>query len=288
MRIPAALTGIVGFRPSTGRYDSTAVTPISHTRDTVGLMARSVGDIFAMDQVVVPGEMPVITGVRLGIARDYYFDNVDAQSATVIESALDKLRDAGITLVEASPNDIGNLNAQSAFPIALYEVVRDLPAYLDRFGTGQSFESVAASAASPDVKGLFGLLGTPEGQIPAEVYAAALDARRNMQEAFAVYFQDNELDGLIFPTTLLPARPIEGSLETVELNGAQVPTFATYIHNTDPASIAGLPGISLPAGLTQQGLPVGLEIDGPEGSDRRLLAVALVVERALGFDARPE
>ena len=131
------------------------------------------------------------------------------------------------------------------------------------------------------------MLGTPEGQIPAEVYADALSAREEMRAMFRDYFARNELDGMIFPTTRLPARPIEGSLETVELNGARVPTFPTYIHNTDPASIAGLPGISLPVGVTADGLPVGLEIDGPEESDRALLAIAARLEAIFDFSARP-
>ena len=76
-------------------------------------------------------------------------------------------------------------------------------------------------------------------------------------------------------------------MQTVELNGEQVPTFSTYIHNTEPGSLAALPGISLPVGLTAAGLPVGIEIDGPENSDRRLLAIAATLEQIFGFSARP-
>jgi indoleacetamide hydrolase len=68
----------------------------------------------------------------------------------------------------------------------------------------------------------------------------------------------------------------------VELNGKQVPTFQTYIRNTDPGSNAGIPGLSLPVGLTNSGLPVGLELDGPVNSDRRLLAIGLSMERLFG------
>ena len=84
----------------------------------------------------------------------------------------------------------------------------------------------------------------------------------------------------MFPTTPLPAAPI-GDDETVLLNGERVPTFPTFIRNTSPGSVAGIPGISLPAALTQAGLPLGLELDGPEGADARLLAIALAVERVL-------
>ena len=76
------------------------------------------------------------------------------------------------------------------------------------------------------------------------------------------------------------ARPIGQDL-TVELNGAQVPTFFTFIRNTDPGSNAGIPGISLPAGITPARLPVGVELDGPAGSDLRLLAIAAAIEAVL-------
>ncbi len=290
VRIPAALTGIVGFRPSTDRYDSTAVTPISHTRDTVGLIGRRVADIVVMDQVVDPGGQTMAAlsagDIRLGIPRAYYFDNVDEQASVVIEAAVAKLRESGVTLVETDPPGLEELLARSAFPIALYEVMTDLPAYLDEYSTGKDIAAIADAAGSPDVQGLFGSL-LSDGQIPEEVYADALAARAEMREVFAAYFATSDLDAMIFPTTLLPARPIENSLQTVELNGAQVPTFPTYIHNTDPASIAALPGISLPVGLTADGLPVGIEIDGPERSDRHLLAIAAEFERIFEFTARP-
>ena len=64
--------------------------------------------------------------------------------------------------------------------------------------------------------------------------------------------------------------------------GPPVDVFATFIRNTDPGSNAGIPGLSLPAGLTAAGLPVGIEIDGPVGSDARLLAIGLAFEQVLG------
>jgi mandelamide amidase len=67
----------------------------------------------------------------------------------------------------------------------------------------------------------------------------------------------------------------------VALNGARVPTFATYIRNTDPASNAGIPAISFPAITGSGHLPLGVEIDGPYGSDRRLLAIAAALQAIL-------
>ncbi len=291
VRIPAALTGVVGFRPSTGRYDTGGVTPISHTRDTIGLIAAGVADLILLDGVISaqPHEPLALSAgeIRLGVPRGWYFENLDRESAAVIDAALRKLDAAGVTLIEADPADIGPLLSRSAFPIALYEVARDLPAYLDEHGVGKGLADLADAVASPDVRGIFAALAGGEGQVTEAAYADALAARAELRAVFRDYFAADDLDAMVFPTTLLPARPIANSLQTVELNGERVPTFPTYIHNTDPASIAALPGISLPAGLTAGGLPVGIEMDGPEGSDARLLAVAAVVESILDAPARP-
>ncbi len=290
-RIPAALTGIVGFRPSTGRYPAGAVTPISHTRDTVGLLARTVGDVVTLDKVIIAEAAPLAevaaSDIRLGVPRGYFYQSLDAATAVVVAATLQRLSAAQVQLVEADIPDIDTLMAQSAFPIALFEVAHDLPAYLETFATATNLAELTAAVASPDVRGVLqGLSGA--NAVSEETYAAALGARQQLRKNFAEYFASRHLDAMIFPTTLLPARPIAGGQETVDLNGERVPTFPTYIHNTDPASIAALPAISLPAGLTDSGLPVGMEIDGPEQSDRHLLAVARTLEAIIGFSGRPE
>jgi len=290
VRIPAALTGTVGFRPSNGRYPLSGVTPISHTRDTIGVIARSVADVILLDEVIDPqgSAVPSLAAgeIRLGVPRTYYYANLDEQSARIIDNSLAQLANAGVTLVDVGPEGIGPLVAQSGFPIALYEAVYDLSNYLEAFGTGITLAELAAATASPDVHGIFAGI-TGEGQVSEEAYTAAISVREELRQVFRDFFAAHDLDAIIFPTTLLPARPIENSMQTVELNGVQVPTFPTYIHNTEPGSIAALPGISLPVGLTAEGLPVAIEIDGPENSDRQLLAVAVILEQIFAFSARP-
>ena len=103
--------------------------------------------------------------------------------------------------------------------------------------------------------------------MPAAAYRAALDTHRPaMQRSWSTWLKDNDLHGALFPTTPLRARPI-GQDENVTLNGAEVPTLATFIRNTDHGSVMGVPGISLP--LAGEGLSVGLALDGPAGGDRR-------------------
>ena len=128
--------------------------------------------------------------------------------------------------------------------------------------------------------------GTPDA-MPEAVYRKALDVDRpRLRRACADYFAEHAVEAVIFPTSPVSARPI-GDDETIELGGERVPTFPTFIRNTDPGSNAGIPGLSLPTGLASTGLPVGMELDGPVGSDVRLLAVGAAVEEAVGFDARP-
>ncbi|MEQ8702071.1 MAG: amidase family protein, partial [Bauldia litoralis] len=169
----------------------------------------------------------------------------------------------------------------AGFPIALYETVVELNRYLMEAGSTLDYAAVVEQSASPDVKGMLGSLLTEEGAMPEAVYREAITQHRPaLQANCARYYQDNDIVASIFPTTPLPAAPI-GDDETTTLNGEEVPTFLTFIRNTDPASVAGLPGLSLPAGLTDDGLPVGMELDGPAGTDRRLLAIGAAVARIL-------
>jgi mandelamide amidase len=155
--------------------------------------------------------------------------------------------------------------------------VTDLGAYLRDHRSALDFAGLVAQVGSPDVKGILSsLLG--EGAVPEAAYREALKTHRPaLQAAYADYFKKNRVEAMIFPTTPLPAAKI-GEDETTKLNGQDVPTFFTFIRNTDPASNAGTPGLSLPVGLTKDGLPVGIELDGPAESDRALLAIGRALE----------
>jgi mandelamide amidase len=175
---------------------------------------------------------------------------------------------------------VAALDQAAGFPIALYESIVDLDRYLAGHGTGLDYAKVVAQVASPDVKGILeSLLG--EMAVPEPAYREALTVHRpKLQRAYADYFQREKVEAIVFPTTPLPAAKI-GEDETTMLNGVAVPTFFTFIRNTGPGSVAGIPGLSLPAGLSTAGLPIGIEIDGPAGADRRMLAIGLAMERIL-------
>lgn len=275
------------MRPTVGRYPSADLVPISRTRDTAGPIARSVADLALLDGVITgtPTEVEPagLRGLRLGVPRGNFYQDIDAAIVPVIEAALARLRDAGAILVEADLPNLQALNDQVAFPLALYEVMRDLPNYLQDVGAGITIDALAAQILSPDVAGLFaGLVsGATPPNIPDAVYLNAINsARFQLQATYRRYFREHGVAAIVFPTTPLPARPL-GQDTTVELNGAQVPTFLTYIRHTDPDSNAGIPGVTVPAGLTAAGLPIGIEFDGPSHSDRRVLSIAMAAERVL-------
>ncbi|HEY5211231.1 MAG TPA: indoleacetamide hydrolase [Stellaceae bacterium] len=276
VRVPAALCGIVGFRPSAGRWSQAGIVPISHTRDTAGPIARSVADCALIDAIVT-GEPTIhdiapLKGLRLGVPRRHFWEGLDDELGQICAATLDCLRGAGVTLVEIDLSEAARLDAAAGFPIALHETVIDLGAYLADHGSALDFATLAARSASPDVNGL--LCGLADaGAVPEAVYRTAIDVHRPaLQEVYRHAFREHGIAAVIFPTTPAPAAAI-GEDENFMINGVAVPTFTSFIRNCGPGSVAGIPGLSLPAGMNHAGLPIGIEIDGPAGSDRRLLAV---------------
>lgn len=283
VRIPAALNGVVGFRPSTGRYPNTGMTLISTTRDTAGPITRTVADAALIDSVLAQEpvtaliETPLI-GVRLGVPKTFFYDDLSPHVSAAMERSLNALTAAGATLIYADMPNIEALNGAVGFPVVLYETNQLLRSYLATHRPDLEVDAFLSTIASPDVKGVVG--DALSGVIDQATYQVAVnDHRATLQAAYQRYFDRNKVEAMVFPTTPVEARPIATSLEMVEVNGQSMPTFTTYIRNTDPGSNAGIPGISLPALINNAGPPVGLELDGPIGSDRDLLSLALAIEK---------
>ncbi|MFF0988709.1 amidase family protein [Kocuria nitroreducens] len=292
-RIPAALCGIVGFRPTLGRYPSSGLLPIAHSRDTIGPMARTVDDVVLLDALLA-GEHPLgaprarhlefddegpgpLHGVRLGVP-ELFLEDLEPGVDTVFGAALRALEAAGAELVGVDVRPARELAATAGMTIALHEFLPDLQAYLDARGTGHSLDEVRDGIGSPDVRRIWEL---------AEVFRAADDEYRAAQEerrlALRLYtgaFQAQGVTALVQPTCPLTARPI-GDDETVELNGRRVPTLDAFTRHSDLAGIIGTSGISIPAGRTAEGLPVGLELAAGPGADAVLLDLARTVEALL-------
>jgi len=280
VRIPAALCGVTGLRPSTGRYPAAGVVPISSTRDTVGPIARSVADLALIDEVLTGsaplGPPPALQRLRLGLPDGFFLDDLDAEVAELMASAFGRLREAGVELVDVKVENMADLYAAAGFPITLYEAVVTLEAYFREEGLPYRFVNAAESAASPDVKKILCALAGDEAIDPDTYQAAIMRHRPALQTLCGSIFAGAGISGVVFPMTPLPAVLI--GKDTIEINGKVLPTFETFIHNSGPGSVAGLPGLTLPCGRTKTGLPVGFAIDGPAFSDRHLLAVGRALE----------
>lgn len=164
VRIPCALNGCSSLRPTVGRYPQGGIAPISHTRDTAGSMASTVADVAILDRAIAGGGAiapAALKEVRIGIVASM-LANLDGDTDKAFHAAIDKLKAAGVTVVEVDMPKLAELNGQVGFPVALYEAYDDMVAYLKHTGTGITIEELAKSIASPDVKGTYDGLVIPQ------------------------------------------------------------------------------------------------------------------------------
>ncbi|WP_436869169.1 indoleacetamide hydrolase [Acinetobacter courvalinii] len=286
VRLPSALNGCVGFRPTVGRYAQADITPISHTRDTAGPMAHCMADIILVDQLIAPSTQPVALPtrpIRLGV-NAYFWEGLDEDVHEQAHTALHCLKTAGIEIVPVNMPDLAQLNQHISFPLVIYEGKYDLIEYLKHQQINLGLEALVEQISSPDVKHIFQQNILPEmlmdetGQsLPVQpLYQKAIqEARPQLLALYQTTFQEHQLDALIFPTSPIVAPLVDEQVSSIG-------QFQRLIRNTDPGSNIGLPGLSLPIGLGKKSqLPVGLEIDGLPHTDHQLLAIGQVLEQLL-------
>jgi aspartyl-tRNA(Asn)/glutamyl-tRNA(Gln) amidotransferase subunit A len=279
VREPAALCGCVGLKPTYGRVSGRGVIPLSLSLDHVGPLAASVEDAAIVLQAIAGYDSADITtadvpvadyvgalredakSLRVGVARAYFFDDLDSEVAWAMEHAL---------------QGIGTLVAE------IKEVQLDVPA--DR--TLQAAESWAYHAENvarnselyqPET---LRRIRTGENVSAAEYIRLRREleeARRNIRAVFS------DVDVLVTPTTPMPAPAIadlrvdSDALRPVELK---------LLRNTRPFNVWGLPAISVPCGFAQSGLPIGLQIAGPHWREDLVLRVAHAYEQATALHKR--
>lgn len=285
-RLPAALCGCVGFRPSAGRYDTRGVVPRAARRDTIGWMARSVADVELLDAHSGRSSLPArpleLKGLRLGVPRSFFYQGCDAGVAQVVEMALQRLREAGAVLIEADIPRLAELHKQ-AVATGSTSFVQDLDRYLHDSAADVSIEQLVNAVADPQLRrsmqeGLKEYGATTRERVRSAtqmVSVSLIEGERALAAAYTEYFAHQRLAALVIPTSPIVAPPIPSDPAA---GGSG--TFL-MVRNTGPSAAAGLPGLSLPAGLTTQELPVGIELDGPAGSDATLLRIAQQVEAVM-------
>ncbi|WP_445220378.1 amidase family protein [Bradyrhizobium sp. Pa8] len=292
IRVPASFCGVVGFKPTTGRWPRDGVAPISHTLDTTGVFARSVEDCMLVDQVVT-GEQAEssdvgygLKGVRLAFAPRQFLDLVDPEVETRFREVVRRLQDAGAEIVEVDLGDDFNSLVQTAtWGIFAHETMGEISEFLRRHDIPTTFEAIY-EGLKPQLRQAWGHIVLPggAGATSAEAYQTALDVSRpEIQRRLNTAFVSHGALVILQPTTPCTAPLIEEQA-TVHIAGQEV-SYLALANHTVSASSVGLPGVSLPVGLSRAGLPIGLELDAPLGSDRGLLNLARGIEGILGAES---
>ncbi|MEV0323028.1 amidase family protein [Streptomyces sp. NPDC050658] len=283
VRVPAALCGLVGFRPTVGAYPAGGVVPVSWTRDTIGVLAHSVDDVRVLDAVIRSAPPPpdpeptALSGLRLGSPRRPFRQGMTAKLLAMFEGRLATLEEAGAQIVESDlPEGVDEAVAASGLPIALYETPHGVDRYLETHGLPLRFDEVAAQVASPDVARLLRPLAN--GGVTRAQYEAALGQRARLDRLMRDFLAAHQLDGLIVPTAPVTAPRLLADGH-VDIDGTPTPAFPLLVRNADASSIVGWPAISLPAGADDQGLPFGIDLQFPSSADRALLDAAHAVEQ---------
>ncbi|HTM37192.1 MAG TPA: amidase [Terriglobales bacterium] len=262
IREPAALCGVVGLKPSFGLISTEGVIPLSPSLDHAGPITRSVEDAAILLDALggsagqYSGTLaPTRPAWRVGVPRQFFFEGLDREVAASVEEAIRQLERLGSTVADVSIRVDSDRTLQAAEAYAVHQAwirksAEDYdPETLRRIRTGEN--------------------------ISADQYQAALKELAHLREESAAMFQTVDL--LVTPTTPIPAPRLSDLVSHVE---QLRPTELILLRNTRPANVWGTPAISVPCGLTSEGLPIGLQIVGPSGHDARVLQLAFAFEQS--------
>jgi aspartyl-tRNA(Asn)/glutamyl-tRNA(Gln) amidotransferase subunit A len=265
-RIPAALCGLVGWKPSKQRVPTDGAFPLSFTLDSIGPMAKSVADCAAADAVMageaVPALVPApLAGLRLGIWQGMPFEGVDSTVSSAWSTAAARLGKAGVRLSdEAMPlvDDMVTVNSKGGFsPVESFAIHRER---LKRNAAG----------IDPNIRARI----ERGASMTAAEYIDTVQARRHLVQAMDERL--SSLDALLLPTTPIAA-PKLAEVATPEEFGRR---NAMLLRNTAPINFFDLCAISLPL-PRGGGLASGLMLVARNGHDRRLFNIAAAVEKCL-------
>jgi aspartyl-tRNA(Asn)/glutamyl-tRNA(Gln) amidotransferase subunit A len=308
VRQPAALTGIVGLKPTYGRVSRYGLVAFASSLDVVGPFAASVADaalLFgviaghdARDSTSIARDVPPIDlsrgvgslrGLRVGVPREYFAEGLESDVATSVRSAIARVREAGASVTEISmPHTKYGIAAyyvlapaEASSNLARFDGVRyGLRKETTRGSLDEMYGATRDAGFGAEVKRriLLGTFALSEGYYDA-FYGKAQKVRtlirRDFDEAFA------NVDVLLTPTSPTTAFPLgERTDDPVKMYLADVCTL--------PPSLAGVPAMSLPCGLDSRGLPIGLQLVAPAFEESRLFAVAHAIETLVGRLTLPE
>jgi indoleacetamide hydrolase len=282
IRIPATFCGLAGLRCTYGRYPGGGMMPLGKNKfDQVGPLARSVDDLVLFDSVVTGARDRVIPrslkGVRIGVSPDFLAAGIDPETETIVSRALERVQDAGATLVHAELPENLRRASDVVRTILGYELLASFATFLKDYDTGVSLDQLI-SEAGPS---LVPLLEASKHPGTAAEYARLLRQMEEIRKATVDHYHQHRIEVIAFAPALMPAFP-QGNAQQVQINGRAVDLFTAIGRQVGLGSCASLACLVLPAGTTRSGLPVGVEFDGLPGTDRQMLSLGLTLEQTLG------
>jgi aspartyl-tRNA(Asn)/glutamyl-tRNA(Gln) amidotransferase subunit A len=302
IRQPAALCGIVGMKPTYGAVSRYGLIAFASSLDQVGPFSRTVADSALLLRHMVgrdpmdstsldwPGEIALPTatdmsGLRVGVVEELMGEGIEPGVKAAIEASLRTMEDLGATVVPISlPTSLSGLAtyyvlapAECSSNLARFDGIRYGPS-VDADNLLDQYENTRGDLFGPEVKRriMLGTFALASGYYD-QYYGRAQKVRTLMVQEFARAFE--QVDLLASPTSPSVAFP---------LGDRTADPYAMYLADvcTIPVSLAGVPAISIPCGLSD-GLPVGLQLAGPAFSENRLFDAAHAIEQAIAFDTRP-
>ena len=268
IRIPAALCGTVGLKPSYGELPADGVTPLSRTLDHIGPLTSTVTDAWHVfhalrgDTHLRPLEPARIETLRFGIPRAYFCAILADDVRRAFDASVETLTRAGATMIE-----IEIPSAPLIAPVYLHIVFGDAAAY-----HAHTLETMPERYTAP-----VRLRLEMARYVLAEDYVRALQGREALRREV-----DAALSGvsaLLLPTVPIPAPPLGAT--TAQVGATAEPIRNVMLRLTQLFNLTGHPAISLPSGRTPEGLPIGLQVVGGFGQTDTLLQVARSVEHTL-------
>lgn len=263
IRIPAALCGVVGVKPTHGLVPLDGALPLSPTCDHGGPLTRTVADARLLLDVLTNGALGESRAPErpwvLGVPRDHLAGALSAPVRDAFEQLLDRAAAAGAQVVDVTPAYLGDALA------AYTPLVRAEAAYVHRAALATRPEGF-----SPRVRAVLDQGRT----VSAGDYLAGRQARRDVRAGLAATF--DQVDALVLPTVPVPAPPL--GAEEVEVEVGRISHRDAFLHLTVAFSFAGVPAVSLPYAVVD-GLPLGVQVVAAAGADRRALDVAAWLER---------
>jgi aspartyl-tRNA(Asn)/glutamyl-tRNA(Gln) amidotransferase subunit A len=270
IRIPAALCGIVGLKPTYGRVSRYGLTPLAWSLDHAGPMAKTVEDAALLLQAMAGYDardsatvrLPVpdyagslngeVRGLRIGIPQEYFYEVLDSEVEAAVRQAIEVMQELG-----ASVQQVSWPSLRFATLTALTLVLAEASAFHDRW------IRTRPQAYQPEIALLlkWGML------LPASAYLKAQRLRALIcREASALWRQ---VDVLVIPATMLAAPRADE--RQARIGGRQFSMREALLRLMRPFNLTGLPALSLPCGFTAAGLPIGLQIAGKAFDEATIL-----------------